>query len=138
MTTKLTDAQYEALKSSANNIGLEHGRNAAGWFIQDAFGGRHTGDSKAAARHVLQMLEDGDPQIWDSANVPNLSQEWADSYTERDLLRDCAHGCNLGGDIVDALEPEEIDDICREYMDGASWGWSSAVESSARIYAEAD
>jgi hypothetical protein len=136
MTTTINDTLFEALKSSANNIGLEHGRNAAEWFIQDAFGGRYTGDSKAAARRVLQMLEDGDPAIWDSANVPNLSGEWADSYTEPDLLRDCAHGCKVDSDIVDALEPEEIDDICREYQDGASWGWSSAVESSARIHSE--
>jgi hypothetical protein len=136
MTTTINDTLFEALKSSANNIGLEHGRNAAKWFIQDAFGGRYTGDSKAAARRVLQMLEDGDPAIWDSANVPNLSGEWADSYTESGLLRDCSHGCKVDSDIVDALEPEEIDDICREYQDGASWGWSSAVESSARIHSE--
>jgi hypothetical protein len=42
----------------------------------------------------------------------------------------------VDSDIVDALEPEEIDDICREYQDGSSWGWSSAVESSARFHSE--
>lgn len=142
MTATISNELFEALKSSANNIGLEHGSRAAEWFIQDAFGGRYTGDSKAAAAEVLRQLEDGDPEIWDRANVPDLSEEWADSYTTLGLLRDCAHGNKLDEEVawivIGGMSPEEIDEICREYLDGASWGWSSAVESSARIYAEAD
>lgn len=136
MTTKIRDNHFAEMKSVAHNIGLEHGRNAAEWFIQDAFGGRYTGDSKAAARRVLQMLEDGDPAIWDSANVPDLSGEWADSYTTDRLLWSCAFATHSREGLEKELEPEDVDELCREYQDGASWGWSSTVESSARIHSE--
>jgi hypothetical protein len=133
MSKKIRDNHFAEMKSVARGIGVEHGRNAAEWFIQDAFGGRHTGDSKAAAARVLKMIQDGDPAIWDSANVPDLSGEWADSYTEERLLRSCAFATHSREGLEKELEPEEADELCREYQDGAAWGWSSAVESSARI-----
>ena len=132
MTTPdtMTLAEYNApIIKRAYDHGAADGRNAAEWFIQDAFGGRHTGDSKAAAAEVLRQLEDGDPAIWDRANIPNLSGEWADSETPQTLARACAASW-------DELDDETVGEMCQAYEDGANWGWSSAVEMSARFHSE--
>jgi hypothetical protein len=80
MTTEISNTIETAIKR-AETLGTRHGRNAAEWVAQDAFGGRHTGDSEAAAREFLRMAEDGDPVLFDRYQAPNLSGEWADSMT---------------------------------------------------------
>jgi hypothetical protein len=126
----MTLAEYNApIIKRAYDHGAADGRNAAEWFIQDAFGGRHTGDSKAAAAEVLRQLEDGDPVIWDSANVPDLSGEYADSMSTRRLSLHCAGACGVDHD---AISPEEEDDLASNYEDGARDAWAFAVEKAAR------
>src|SRR5688572_10640987 len=41
-----------------------------------------------SARELLRMLDEGDPQIYDSLPSPSLSGEWADEPTWADVLED--------------------------------------------------
>ena len=127
--TLIPTAVWRQLVETAMELGAEHGKTAAAWFTQDAFGGRHTGDSKAAAAEVLRQLEDGDPAIWDSANVPDLSGEYADSMSTRRLSLHCAGACGVDHD---AISPEEEDDLASNYEDEARNAWAFAVEKAAR------
>lgn len=127
-TNEIPTATLRELVSTAVELGTEHGRNAAEWFAQDAFGGRHTGVSKEAARRILQMLDDGDPALWDAANVPNLSGEWADSMTTRKLSQYCAEkvGCNH-----DSIDPDTEDRLAGYYEEAAQDAWSGRVYKMA-------
>ena len=120
---------WRELVETACELGTEHGKNSAAWFTQYAFGGRHTGDSKAAAAEILRQLEDGDPAIWDSANVPDLSGEYADSMSTRRLSLHCAGACGVDHD---AISPEEEDGLATNYEDEARHAWAYFVEKAAR------
>ncbi len=69
-------ATYEAAMVRASEIGREHGESAATWFETD---------NHAA---ILQMLEDGDPEVYDCLPGPDLSGQWADGYSPRSLFED--------------------------------------------------
>jgi hypothetical protein len=127
-TNEIPTAVLRELVSTARELGEEHGRNAADWFAQDAFGGRHTGDSKAAARRILQQLDDGDPELWDAANVPNLSGEWADSMTTRRLSLYCSTAVGYDHDNID---PDTEDRLAGYYEDAAQEQWSYRVHKMA-------
>lgn len=124
---------WRELVATARDLGEQHGKTAAAWFTQYAFGGRHTGDSKAAAAEILRQLEDGDPALWDSANVPDLAGEYADSMSVRRLAIECAAAC---GADHDAISPEEEDDLAHNYEDEARDAWAWAVEKAARACVE--
>ena len=73
----------------AAEISNEHGINAAAWWEQDTLGGRATGEyARYTAETVLKGIEDGDPEIVDSLPYPDLSGQWADSYSSHDLLEE--------------------------------------------------
>lgn len=131
--TLIPTAIWQELVNTARELGAEHGKTAAGWFTQYAFGGRHTGDSKAAAAEILRQLEDGDPAFWDSANVPDLSGQWADSLTARRLAIECAEICRADHG---AISPEEEDELASHYEDSARDAWAWAVEKAARACVE--
>jgi hypothetical protein len=132
-TNEIPTAVLRELVSTARDLGMEHGRNAADWFAQDAFGGRHTGDSKAAALRILQQLDDGDPELWDAANVPNLSGEWADSMTTRKLSQYCANEVGYDHDNID---PDTEDRLAGYYEDAAQEWWTYCVHKMATEYAK--
>jgi hypothetical protein len=123
-TNEIPTATLRELVSTARELGEEHGRNAAEWFAQYAFGGRHAGDSKAAALRILQQLEDGDPALWDSANVPDLSGEFADSMSVRRLSLHCAGACGFDHDAID---PDTEDRLAGYYEEAAQDAWSGRV-----------
>lgn len=127
--TLIPTAIWQELVNTARELGAEHGKTAAGWFTQYAVGGRHTGDSKAAAAEILRQLEDGDPALWDSANVPDLSGEYADSMSARRLALQCAASCGVDHD---AISPEEEDELASHYEDEARNEWALSVEKEAR------
>lgn len=74
----MTEREYEVAKAEAEAIGREHGRNAASWYEVD----------EEATDRFLQGIEDGDPEILDTLPTADLSGEWADGYTTRQLLAD--------------------------------------------------
>lgn len=134
MTTH-TQALDQAVKE-AENLGKRHGENAAQWVIQDSWGGRVASikQSEENARAFLKGIEEGDPMIMDSYSPPNLSGEWADSMTESALLKAVFDG--FDADIIDTLEPEEIDDIAQSYIRAASDGFWQELETSAAMVAD--
>ena len=136
MTTnqnEIPTAIWRELVETARELGAEHGKTAAAWFTQYAFGGRHTGNSKTVAAEILRQLEDGDPAVWILANVPDLSGEYADSMSTRRLSLHCAGACGVDHD---AISPEEEDDLASNYEDSARDAWAFAVEKAARECAE--
>jgi hypothetical protein len=132
-TSEISKTTLLKLIRAASDLGKEHGRNAAEWFAQDAFGGRHTGDSKEAARRILQMLDDGDPALWDAANVPNLSGEWADDMTTRSISRYCAEEAGCDHDNID---PDTEDHLAGIYEEAARETWSCRLFRMASQCAE--
>lgn len=99
--------KYDIAILKAGEIGLEHGQNAAAWWIQDTIGGRVTGDVSETAARILKGLDDGDPEVLDSIPAADLSGEWADGYLPADLMSD------VDLDIED--DADVFTDICSAY-----------------------
>jgi hypothetical protein len=113
----MTDfTQYE---EAARELGTEHGRAAGSWILDG-------NSSRESAQRLLDMIEDGDPELWDSYASP-LSGEWADGRTPDDILSEI--------DYPETRTPEEYDDIIRAYEDAHSSAWESEVNRLALIYA---
>lgn len=125
----LLPAQAEQLIKAAEEIGVAHGENAADWFEQDAFGGRCTRNHKENAQKILDAIEEGDPAFWDGINLPNLSGEYADDMTPRDLARIVCDRCRIDHDSV---PPEVEDEISTAYEDGVGSGFVDRITSLAR------
>jgi hypothetical protein len=77
-------------------VAQEKGKAAASW----VFDGN---TPKADYAHVLTGILDGDPRVMDAYNPPNLSGEYADSYSEDDLMKDAGWVPHDGTDLRDAL-----------------------------------
>lgn len=125
MTTD-THKAIETAIQRAESLGTEHGECSAEHLAQYLWGGRHTGDSKAAAREFLRMSEDGDPVLWDSYNAPNPSGEYADDMTPGRLMDHCF---DTEDDFAECADAE--DDICMAYTDAASSAFWGTLERSA-------
>jgi len=110
--------------AAAEAIGREHGTNAAAWWEQDAIGGRMTGDAAAVARSILDGMADGDPAVLDGFPVADLSGEWADGYTVRQLIADV--GEDPDDDDPDAYF-DAADALADAYRDGFDEAASDAI-----------
>ena len=107
---------------TAEQRGAKDGKNAAGWWEQDAIGGRVSSrvDTKDVARRVLQAIEDGDPQVLDGlaemqprgAELESVVSELADDFPDKD--RDDLEAEYLQA-FTDALE-NEVARMCREHL----------------------
>lgn len=104
---------YTAL---ARRYGHNAGLDAASWL--------EITDNAHAAR-LLRMIENGDPAVeyW-LPREPTLSGEYADDYTESDLLRDIGYP----GDF-DTLA---ADGYVTAYLDAASVAYWRAIEGTLR------
>lgn len=131
MNTQATDMIDNAIRQ-AEAIGKRHGENAAEFAAQYMWGGRHSGDSEAAAREFFRLAEAGDPALYDSYQPPNLSGEFADDYSAADLMRDVLDGYDKNaGELI---EPEELDDIADAYTNAARDGfWQRLEETAAQV-----
>lgn len=128
MTTSEEATLQEAIRR-AEKIGKRHGENAAEYVAQYAWGGRHTGDSEAAAREFLRMAEEGDPVLFDMYRAPDLSGEFADTMTPGQLMFDC-----FDRDEDIELFADSEDDVCTAYECEASNGfWQRLEESAANL-----
>lgn len=120
----MKDSEWDELVADVKKIGREHGKNAAAWWQQDGIGSRANGDTKKIAESILNGLADGDPEILDSLPQPDLSGQWVDGYSSKDLHND------LGFD--DDAEIEGFDYLCDEYETAfrdAAW---EAIEKYCR------
>jgi hypothetical protein len=120
-----TESYIEKAIKGAEKLGKAHGINAAGWAIQDSWGGRVSSPQDyKAAKAFLDGIEDGDPAIMDKFNPPNLSGEWADSMTPAKLIEEVTRG-------KISLEPEDESAICDAYEQAASDSYWQELETSA-------
>jgi hypothetical protein len=87
----------------ARKLGTEHGLAAASWVFD---GNTDT----ATYRRVAQGLADGDPEILDALPYPDLSGQWSDTPSSRDVLAELA--ADLG-----TIHPDDSDDILNAYED---------------------
>jgi hypothetical protein len=67
-----------------------------------------------AARRILSMLDEGDPEVYDWLPAPRLGGEYADEPTWADILAD--EGC------------EDSDDGHAELYDAYTYAWHVAME----------
>lgn len=89
--------ELDMLKTQARAIGLEKGKNAAGW----VFDGN---TSKETYARFLKGIEEDDPEILESIREPGFSGEYAGDYDENDLLHE------LGCERMD-MPTEDVDKI---------------------------
>jgi hypothetical protein len=114
----------DELETRAASMGREHGINAASW----VFDGNTTGETY---RTVLHGIEDGDPAVYDMFREPNLSGEFADDYSIRDLQSDL--GIEIDWTRDDTQEASELLDECANaYADAASEAFWHEIERLAR------
>jgi hypothetical protein len=99
----------------AEQIGREHGKSAATWAEIDS----------TNAATILAGIDDGDPAVLDMFRTPDLSGEFAGDYLSCDLASD------LG--IEDS---DDLDDVCRAYLDAASEAFWDAIESTCLAVVE--
>jgi hypothetical protein len=127
---ELSEKEIDRIKHQAHLWGVEVGENAAEWYAQDSFGGRVTRGAKESARKVLKMLEDGDPEIYDSVRLPDLSGEWAGDPTPQTLAE------NAGLDEENDPEGFITDELCDEWEEGVSEGFFDKLANLARAEVE--
>lgn len=123
----LTEKQYIALEQKAEKLGHEHGVNAAQWIAQDSWGGRaRGGEDTKTAQAFLDGYDAGDPAILDFYNEPNLSGEYADSWTTPTLYN------ALG--LPEDYEDDSTMALSLAYEHGSSEGFWDTLTQSARAH----
>jgi hypothetical protein len=115
----------------AEILGTKAGQNAAQWAIQDLWGGRATREERETAESVLKQLDEGNPRIYDSFTLPDLSGEWAGDPTPHTLFEDCT-GYEYFPDIDD--HQETLDALCTTWEQAVSDAFFSTLEESARNF----
>jgi hypothetical protein len=119
MTAPTTE--YDVLMVQAHNLGAEHGRAAASWY----FDGNTTTEQYERA---LQMIEDGDPAVYDTFPTSPLSGEYA--------------GDPLPSDVLVELELDHEDDAADDalamYEDGFGVAVADTIERMAREHLAGD
>lgn len=119
------------LMKAAEALGTRHGKNAAEWYAQDAFGGRCTRNHKENAQRVLDAIEDS--SIWDGVNVPNLSGEFSGDLTPRTLALEL---CEAAGIDHDNVPPETEDEMCEMYECAVTTAFADKLCDMARACVE--
>jgi hypothetical protein len=116
----------DTLITQAEQIGREHGVNAAGWYFD---GNTDT----LIYERTLKGLAECDPMVLDSFPQSPLSGEWADSFSVKDLCDE------LGYDMDDEEShawdtAETVNEICSAYEDGFHSAVSRTIESACLDY----
>jgi hypothetical protein len=104
-------------------VAQAHGKKAAGW-VTDGNTSRET------YQRLLKGIEEGDPEVLDAYNTPNLSGEWADGYTEADLLEDAGY-VRRDGYVL-------RDELCDQYNSDAAQAFWDEVLRVCRCHRDAD
>lgn len=123
----MTDAEWKKIEKAIYKDAFDIGANAAEWYLQESIGGRVSSrvDTRAVARKILQGYEDGDPEIMDSFNIPNLSGEWAGDPTPQTLAEEWG-----------LEDDDDIDEACNVWEEAVSEGYFDTLIPALR--AEAD
>lgn len=126
-----TETAYDAAIDYARKLGAEHGRNAAGWWLQDELSPavRPISRPVGRARRILAGIEDGDPAILDTFPAPDLSGEWADTLTGPELFEGALRAA---GDDTLRAGMTVYGDVCDAYESAFSDAVTDAIETAAR------
>jgi hypothetical protein len=127
----IADAQaaYDQLiadaTDAATDLGADHGRTAAAWWIQETIGSRATGDPEPMARRVLAGIDECDPEILDQLPTADLSGTHADALTVTALL---------AAVDADGLDPASAaaQSIADAYCDAHDGEAASAITAACR------
>lgn len=112
----------EKANQTAYEMGREAGANAASWAID----GNTTDDD---LRRILTGYDDGDPEVMDSFNLPDLSGQWADGLTPAALVTEIL-GTPSGADLDENDLIEIEGDLCCQWEDGVADGfWSELIRA---------
>jgi hypothetical protein len=109
---------FDGAKARARELGAEDGLAAASW----VFDGNTSDD---AYRRILAGITDGDPEILDLLPYPDLSGQWVDVTSSRQLLTEIAADA---GPIAD----DDADAILNAYEDAYVTAAHHEVERVAR------
>jgi hypothetical protein len=102
--------------SEAYAAGYDVGKAAGSWVV----GGNTTAE---AARRMLTLDLEGDPEFWDAYPGSPLSGEWADGPTPASVLAEL--GVPEGSDVAD--------EILSQWEDGHHDGWRDEVLRAANV-----
>lgn len=108
------------IMAQARKDGRAAGHAAASWC--------YDGNTDAAwYERTLKGLEDGDPMVLDSFNVPNLSGEYADAPTPQSLAEDYG--------LDEQRDPDGyiLDEACTEWENAASEAFWHEIERVCRL-----
>lgn len=97
-------------------VAQDKGQAAASW----VFDGNTTQETY---RRFIRGIADGDPEVLDSVREPSLSGEFADDYSEDQLMTDVGWVPHDGTDMRD--------DLATQYNDEVSTAFWTAVERAA-------
>lgn len=122
---------YDAAIAYATERGRAAGVDAAGWYTQDAFGGRVTRGNEAAARRILRGIEDGDPAVVDGFPSADLSGEWADTLTGPELVSESLEAAAIETDGDEATD--WFTEICDAYEAAFSTAAEDEITRAARL-----
>lgn len=115
------------LEEQSVTLGREAGVNAAEWWLQESpIGGRSSAgltEARVWAADMLERMNDGDPAVYDSFPVVDLSGEWADGWTPKRLAEE------LGMDD-DSEAGDDLDALCDAFEEGAHAGVSETIEAA--------
>jgi hypothetical protein len=111
-------AQYSP-EYRAEALGREHGQAAASW-VTDG------NTDQATYARLLRGITDGDPEVLDSIRTPDLSGEYADDYSEADMLADAGWVPHDGTALAD--------DLAAIYLDTVSAAFWAEVERACRLH----
>jgi hypothetical protein len=113
---------YDTAIAYAEQLGAEHGTSAATWVEID----------NAAA--ILQGIEDGDPEIMDALPCADLSGEWADGLTPRQLVDDVLSEIDTDSKVDSETANDWSDGICDAYEFAFNTAAEFAVAEACRRY----
>lgn len=118
---RLVVVDADEVKRLAAELGAEHGEDAASSAADDLFGGRSTGKVAMRAAIVLEAIKDGDPRLDEFMPRPDLSGEWADSFTVERLADELSipYGSDDDAELFVELLNEAADEYERAYRDAA-------------------
>lgn len=113
---------WEELIAAVQTAGHEAGHSAAAWWQQDVLGGRASAsaDIKATALATIKGIDDGDPAVLDALPSADLSGQWSDGDTVRDIYEANKDSGSCDFDGLDEWQQTEIGDT-----------WEQAFNASA-------
>ncbi|XVV10908.1 hypothetical protein ACQP2X_39635 [Actinoplanes sp. CA-131856] len=111
------EARWQATLQRLRDAAAEAGRHAAGWWEQDAIGGRATGDVRATAARVLAGIDDGDPAVLDLLPRLNDPGRREDDLSAAERYTAATGPADTTWAVLDEPRRDEATDAYRDAFD---------------------